>query len=186
MPRKTTHRPFAVLRRREAGRRVEASEPPDPLESIKAEPLPDRPRRVRPPSAPATIAKPRPATPAFLLTRTAGRVEGTRRGLDAQQRRGLRGTPAATCDLHGHDAPRAREKLQAFLKAEHARGRTLVLVIVGKGLRSPGKRPVLAHEIADWLTEPPLAALVLAFYTAPRELGGEGGLVVRLSRESDD
>lgn len=184
MARKTTHRPFAALPRlqvpKPAGTKGDA-----PLAGAGAVPLPERARRVRPPPEPAIIARPRPEPPAFLLTKHDGRVEGVRRGLDAKRRRNLRGTPAATCDLHGSAALEARAKLRAFLVTEHARGRTLVLVIVGRGHRSPGKRPVLANEIVDWLTEPPLAELVLAFHTAPPELGGTGGIVVRLWREPE-
>jgi hypothetical protein len=74
--------------------------------------------------------------------------------------------------------------LEAFLVSECARGQTLVLVIVGRGHNSAGKRPVLRREIVDWLTSEPLAQLVLAFHTAPPEFGGEGSLLVRLSREN--
>jgi DNA-nicking Smr family endonuclease len=151
------------------------------MASTRAVRLPERPRRIPPPRPPAIAAAPRPVSPSFVLTKVDGRVEGARRGITAPERHSLRGMPTATCDLHGQSSARARETLRAFLAAEHARGKTLVLVIVGKGHHSPGKRPVLRGEIADWLTEPPLAALVLAFYTAPRELGGAGGLVVRLA-----
>jgi DNA-nicking Smr family endonuclease len=183
MPRKSpTYRPFEGLRRNVAPESAPTAKKPDePLASTRAVRLPERTRRVPPPAPAPVTAVPSPPAPAFALTRTDGRVEGARKGLAARERRTLRGTPTATCDLHGQSSAGAQETLRAFLKAEHRRGRTLVLVIVGRGRHSPAKRPVLRREVVDWLTEAPLAALVLAFYTAPRDLGGEGAIIVRLT-----
>jgi DNA-nicking Smr family endonuclease len=108
-------------------------------------------------------------------------VEGVRVGLSASVRRRLRGTPTATLDLHGHDAASARSKVARFVVDERRRGRELVLVIVGKGRHSAGGRAVLRDEIAGWLSAPPVSANVLAFRSAPRELGGSGAVVVLLS-----
>ena len=188
MPRKSvTHRPLKALRHHEAAKvrpRERAAERP----LLDAERLPERPRRVPPPRAahdtPEIRVSPKPVTPSFDVTQRDGRLEGVRSALPARRRRSLTGTPTATCDLHGHDAARARRKLEAFLVSECARGQTLVLVIVGRGHNSAGKRPVLRREIVDWLTSEPLAQLVLAFHTAPPEFGGEGSLLVRLSREN--
>jgi DNA-nicking Smr family endonuclease len=93
----------------------------------------------------------------------------------------LRGTPRATLDLHGATAESARRQLALFLAAQRAPVRALVLVIVGKGRHSPGGHAVLRQEIATWLSTAPAAPHVLAFRTAPRELGGSGGVVVLLA-----
>jgi DNA-nicking Smr family endonuclease len=71
--------------------------------------------------------------------------------------------------------------LVRFLAAERARGRKVVLVIVGKGHHSPGGQGVLRAELADWLTTAPIAAHVLAFDTAPPKWGGSGGVLVLLA-----
>jgi DNA-nicking Smr family endonuclease len=41
---------------------------------------------------------------------------------------------------------------------------------------------VLRENIAEWLSQPPLASRVLAFCTAPREQGGAGAVVVLLAQ----
>jgi DNA-nicking Smr family endonuclease len=88
----------------------------------------------------------------------------------------------ATLDLHRLDTNTARRRLASFLAKERAKGRELVLVIVGRGRHSAGGHGVLRGEIADWLTTAPTSEHVLAFRTAPRELGGSGGIVVLLAR----
>ena len=109
-------------------------------------------------------------------------IEGYRSELSSNVRSRLGGTPLATLDLHRLDAETARRRVSSFLAKERAAGRDLVLVVVGRGRHSPGGEGVLRNEIADWLTALPTAAHVLAFRTAPRELGGSGGVLVVLSR----
>jgi DNA-nicking Smr family endonuclease len=88
----------------------------------------------------------------------------------------------ATLDLHRLDAETARRRVERFLSDERALRHDLVLLVVGRGRHSPGGRGVLRAEVAEWLTTPPASKHVLAFRTAPRELGGSGGVVVLLAR----
>jgi DNA-nicking Smr family endonuclease len=122
------------------------------------------------------------SAPTFEVACDEEWIEGYRRDLSSSTRSRLRGTPLATLDLHRLDADTARRRVSSFLAKERAAGRDLVLVVVGRGRHSPGGEAVLRNEISDWLTSPPAAAHVLAFRTAPRELGGSGGVLVVLSR----
>ncbi|MBW2685342.1 MAG: Smr/MutS family protein, partial [Deltaproteobacteria bacterium] len=54
------------------------------------------------------------------------------------------------------------------------------LIIVGKGLHSPGGKGTLKTAVVDALSKRAPARFVLAFRTAPRHLGGTGALVARL------
>jgi DNA-nicking Smr family endonuclease len=132
------------------------------------------------------LADPAPALnvrplPEFELIEQDDWIEGYRSDSSPSARRRLRGTCTATLDLHGHDLRSARAALLNFLAAERARGRALVLVIVGKGKHSPGGRAILRQEVATWLSRPPAAQHVLAFRTAPPDLGGTGGVTVLLA-----
>jgi DNA-nicking Smr family endonuclease len=58
-----------------------------------------------------------------------------------------------------------------------------VLVVHGRGLRSPGGRPVLKHATAQWLSHGIIGGYVLAFTTARLYDGGAGAVWVLLRRE---
>lgn len=137
-------------------------------------------RKSRPKAS--VSAAPTP-TPTFEVTRDEDWLEGHRTGLPAEVRR-LRGTPTATLDLHRLDIESARRRVSSFLARERENGHELVLIVVGRGRHSPGGHGVLRNEIGDWLTLPPTSSSVLAFRTAPRNLGGAGGVVVLLARGS--
>jgi DNA-nicking Smr family endonuclease len=146
-------------------------------------PLREGTRRIAPerksrPRAPASSA------PSFEVTRDEDWLEGYRRDLSADMRRRLHGTPTATLDLHRLDTETARHRVGSFLARERANGHEVVLVVVGRGRHSPGGQGVLRTEIGDWLSTHPIASSVLAFRTAPRNLGGSGGVVVLLAQAS--
>jgi DNA-nicking Smr family endonuclease len=96
----------------------------------------------------------------------------------------------ARLDLHGLRQRDAHAQLRRFLKTAQARGLRHVLVITGKGADQAASRSfyeedergVLRNAVPHWLAEPEFAALVVSFAPAPRRLGGEGALYVRLRR----
>ncbi|MEQ8660848.1 MAG: Smr/MutS family protein [Gammaproteobacteria bacterium] len=101
---------------------------------------------------------------------------GVQRGIVRKLRRGQ--FPLVDeLDLYGRTLAEARGALAAFLA--HARGPrlTCVRVIHGKGLSSPGYRPVLKPRVREWLRED---ARVLAFTAARDADGGSGALYVLL------
>jgi len=86
----------------------------------------------------------------------------------------------AECDLHGQTAREAEREVHRFVRESQREGKRWVLIIVGKGLHSPGGKGALKTSIVDALSKRSPARFVLAFRTAPRHLGGGGALVARL------
>jgi DNA-nicking Smr family endonuclease len=80
-------------------------------------------------------------------------------------------------DLHGLNRREARASLGEFLGACIRRGLRCVRVVHGKGLRSPGREPILRGKVQLWLLK---RDEVLAFCEAPRNQGGSGALLVLL------
>ena len=82
----------------------------------------------------------------------------------------------ATLDLHGFTGDEAVAETAVFLAACKREGRRCVRIVHGKGLRSPGKEPVLKRRIRKLLTR---RDEVLAF-AEPRAHHGGGGAVIVL------
>jgi DNA-nicking Smr family endonuclease len=80
-------------------------------------------------------------------------------------------------DLHGLNRQEARLLLAEFLGGCLKRGLRCVRVVHGKGLRSPGREPVLKGKVQQWLVQ---RDEVLAFCEAPKNQGGSGALLVLL------
>ena len=81
-----------------------------------------------------------------------------------------------TLDLHGMTGDEAVAQTAVFLAACRREGRRCVRIVHGKGLRSPGREPVLKRRIRKLLTR---RDEVLAF-VEPRAIDGGGGAVVVL------
>ncbi|MEM6636840.1 MAG: Smr/MutS family protein [Pseudomonadota bacterium] len=96
--------------------------------------------------------------------------------------------PEARIDLHGMTTGSALPALSGFIMRSHAAGLRLVLVITGKGKRVeshgpiPSRPGVLRHQVPEWLTRQPLAAVILEVRAAHRSHGGEGAYYVYLKR----
>jgi len=90
----------------------------------------------------------------------------------------------ARIDLHGMKQSEAKERLAAFLHRAQARGKSLVLVITGKGTAAPqgAERGVLRRAVPLWLALPELRPLVIGFEEAAPSHGGAGALYVRIRR----
>jgi DNA-nicking Smr family endonuclease len=80
-------------------------------------------------------------------------------------------------DLHGLNRVQARLRLVEFLQSCLRRGLRCVRVVHGKGLRSPGREPVLKGMVLQWLAR---RDEVLAFSQAPGNQGGSGALLLLL------
>jgi DNA-nicking Smr family endonuclease len=129
--------------------------------------------------APKPAAKPAPAARGEALTRqTARQLEKGSLAVEAR------------LDLHGMRQRDAHAALRKFLKSAHGKGHRHVLVITGKGAPADDSRPfyegsergVLRQAVPHWLSQPDLAHVVISYSEAPRRLGGEGALYVRLRR----
>jgi DNA-nicking Smr family endonuclease len=122
----------------------------------------------------------------FDITESDEYVEGYRVGLDprlvSELRRG-KFAVQAHFDMHGMIQGDAKEALKAFVIASVRKGLRTVLVVHGRGLRSPGGHSVLKHASAGWLSHGAIGGHVLAFATARAADGGAGATYVLLKRE---
>lgn len=154
---------------------VDKTEPPAPKpkpEPVAVQPLPPRP--------PVPPPKPTPPIPhaAPLDRQTARQLDKGRLEVEAR------------LDLHGMRQRDAHAQLRRFLKSAQGRGLKHVLVITGKGADPETRksfyeeeaRGVLRSAVPRWLAEPDFAPLVVSFSPAPRRLGGDGALYVRLRK----
>jgi DNA-nicking Smr family endonuclease len=122
----------------------------------------------------------------FDITETEEYVEGARAGLDPRLIVRLRRGEfplEAHLDLHGMTQPDSRQALNEFIQESARNGRRTVLVVPGRGLGSPGGRPVLKHAVVQWLSHGMLSGYVLGFVTARPTDGGAGALYVLLRRD---
>ena len=90
--------------------------------------------------------------------------------------------PQDRLDLHGCYRDEARDKVRLFLKHRFEQGLQTVLIITGRGKRSPGGESVLRQEVERYLTTQ-AQAWVAEWGRAPRQYGGEGALVVFLRQK---
>ena len=122
----------------------------------------------------------------FDITETDEYVEGMRVGLDPRLLSQLRHGEFAMqshIDLHGMTQPAAYQALTDFILDSVRKGLRSVLVVHGRGLGSPGGRPVLKHAAGNWLSHGTIGGHVLAFTTARAQDGGAGAMYVLLRRE---
>ena len=82
-------------------------------------------------------------------------------------------------DLHGLTRDEARQALDAFILNAVALAERCLLVIHGRGLKSP-EGPVLKESVITWLTTGRLSHHVLALCSAQPYDGGTGALYVLL------
>jgi DNA-nicking Smr family endonuclease len=132
-----------------------------------------------PKRAPKAMPKPIPVPRGEALDRqTARRLERGHLAVEAR------------LDLHGMRQRDAHAALRKFLKWAQSKDYRHVLVITGKGAPSDTRRSfyeeeargVLRQAVPHWLAQPDLADVVISYSEAPRRLGGEGALYVRLRK----
>lgn len=122
----------------------------------------------------------------FELNETEEYTEGARLGLDPRLVTRLRRGEFAVqahIDLHGMIQADAKAALEQFIVDSVHKGLRAVLVVHGRGLRSPGGMPVLKHAAAQWLSHGHMGGYVLAFATARPADGGAGAMYVLLRRD---
>lgn len=96
----------------------------------------------------------------------------------------------AVLDLHGLRQGEAQDHLIRFVLGQYQSGRRCLLVITGKGNRSPadavdsgGAPGVLRRMVPVWLGHAPLADKILLHSPAQPKDGGSGALYVLLRRQ---
>lgn len=85
-------------------------------------------------------------------------------------------------DLHGLSRDDAKQAVNDFLMKAMAKGQRCVLIVCGRGLRSPGGVPVLKEALVSWLAHGKLSRKILAFSSAQVHDGGVGAIYVLLRK----
>jgi DNA-nicking Smr family endonuclease len=146
-----------------------------------------------PAAAPAAAGEETPAPPAAASTRPRPPARPPplaplERRLKRDLARG-RAVVDSALDLHGMSQAEAHHALRGFLVQAQMQGFRLVIVITGKGARTPAddadwfREPgVLRRLVPQWLREADLRSTVLGFEEAGPGHGGAGALYVRLRR----
>ena len=143
----------------------------------KPEPPALKPFRIGETAAQPQIAPRQPAPQAPAMDRKAF----------VRMKRG-KSRPEARLDLHGMTLADAEGALAQFIFRAHGQGKRLVLVITGKGRDRddggpiPVRTGILRRQVPEWLTRPPLSAVVLEVTEAHQRHGGAGALYVYLRR----
>ena len=151
-----------------------------PLRKRAAKPDPDPDIEAPPPRRPA-VRKSQPVTMIAAPKPVPGPA-----GLDRRLKQKIsRGSQKieARLDLHGMRQGEAHDALLRFLRGVQDKGKTLVLVITGKGARDTGERGVLRRMVPMWLGLADFRELVVGFGEAGVAHGGEGALYVRVRKK---
>lgn len=90
----------------------------------------------------------------------------------------------SSLDLHGHNREEAKEAVNGFFRESMMKGYRCVLVVCGRGLHTPGGKPVLKELLVRWLGQGQLGSSVLAFSSAKRHDGGVGAIYILLRKDS--
>ncbi len=88
--------------------------------------------------------------------------------------------PNISLDLHGYTLYSAKLSLEKFISNCYEKNIRDILIITGKGQNNSG---ALKHEVPKWLTDKFFNKYVVSFISAPRHLGGEGALLVRIKNK---
>ena len=164
--------------------------------SIPARPKP-APRsdpKTKAPAAPKPARAAKPVSQRTAPPKPADRSAGDFSGIAGRQADRLkRGRLPIDrrIDLHGMTRAEAHLALDTFLLSAANSGARCVLVITGKGSRSPadefGRRGegTIRAELPGWLNMPPVRDLVLGFNPAQPKDGGGGAFYVLLKRRRD-
>jgi DNA-nicking Smr family endonuclease len=165
-----------------------------PLEKRRAaSPVAPTKPRAKPAAKGASPPPAKPAPKPAAKAKPAAKGEALNRQTARQLERGKLPVEARL-DLHFMRQREAHAALRRFLKSAQGKGYRHVLVITGKGAAADTSRPfyeseergVLRQAVPHWLTAPDLAHVVLSYSEAPRRLGGEGALYVRLRKAISD
>jgi len=80
-------------------------------------------------------------------------------------------------DFHGYNLNIAKDVLINFILNSYKSKLKNILVITGKGKNNSG---VLKKEIPRWLYDKEIKKYIISHFTAPKNLGGEGAILIRI------
>ena len=88
--------------------------------------------------------------------------------------------PEGIIDLHGYRLHAAKITLQKYILNAYEKDLRNILIITGKGHNNSG---LLKKEVPLWLNEKTLIKFLVNFETAPKRLGGEGAILIRIKNK---
>ena len=88
--------------------------------------------------------------------------------------------PEGILDLHGYRLHTAKTILQKYILDAYEKNLRNILIITGKGHNNSG---LLKKEVPLWLNDRILIKFLVNFETAPKKLGGEGAVLVRIKNK---
>tara|TARA_B100001063_G_scaffold186309_1_gene176231 strand:- start:342 stop:803 length:462 start_codon:yes stop_codon:yes gene_type:complete len=89
--------------------------------------------------------------------------------------------PEGILDLHGYKLKDAKITLQKYIVNAYEEKVRTILIITGKGQNSTG---ILKKEVPLWLNDKMFTSLLVNYKIAPKNLGGEGALLVRIKNKN--
>jgi len=84
-------------------------------------------------------------------------------------------------DFHGYRLNDARIVLKNFVILSYKSNYKNILVITGKGQNNSG---ALKKELPNWLCEKEISKYIISFMHAPKNLGGEGAVLIRVKNKN--
>ena len=88
--------------------------------------------------------------------------------------------PDIVLDLHGHTLFSAKLILNKYITNCYEKNIRNMLVITGKGYNNRG---VLKKELPQWLYDKHFNKFLVNFRNAPKHLGGEGAILIRIKNK---
>jgi DNA-nicking Smr family endonuclease len=84
-------------------------------------------------------------------------------------------------DFHGYRLNDARIILKNFIIMSYKSNYKNILVITGKGQNNSG---ALKKELPNWLYQKEFSKYIISFMHAPKNLGGEGAVLIRVKNKN--
>jgi len=88
----------------------------------------------------------------------------------------------AELDLHGFTTEIAHKALIEFINSNFIKQKRMLLVVTGKGVKSPNKISILKNELPKWLNGDEVRQVILRYSYASKKHGGDGAFYVLLRR----
>jgi DNA-nicking Smr family endonuclease len=84
-------------------------------------------------------------------------------------------------DFHGYRLNDAKIVLKNFVIISYKSNYKNILVITGKGQNNSG---ALKKELPNWLCEKEISKYIISFVHAPKNLGGQGAVIIRVKNKN--
>ena len=88
--------------------------------------------------------------------------------------------PDGIIDLHGFKLQEAKLILKNYVFQAFNNNKRNILIITGKGINKIG---ALKKEVPIWLNEREIRKILISYENAPKSVGGEGALIIRLKNK---